>query len=60
MIAIIEVYRMDSGSESTAGSCDPAWKYCTPVEGNKNDIICNFCGMMIKSGGITRFKFHLL
>ena len=22
--------------------------------------ICNFCGMVIKSDGITRFKFHLL
>ena len=59
MITIIEVYRMDSGSGSTAGGRDPAWKYCTPIEGNRNDTICNFCGMVIKSGGVTRFKFNL-
>ena len=29
------------------------------VEGNKNGTICNYYGLMIKSGGITRFKFHL-
>ena len=50
---------MDSGSGSTVGGRDPAWKYCTPIEGNRHDTICNFCGMVIKSGGITRFKFHL-
>ena len=33
---------------------------CIPIEGNKNDIIYHFCGMMIKSGRITQFKFHLL
>ena len=32
---------------------------CMPIEGNKNDIIYHFCGMMIKSGRITQFKFHL-
>ena len=31
----------------------------TSVEGNKNGTICNYCGLMIKSGGITHFKFHL-
>ena len=50
---------MDSGSGSNIGGRDPVWKYCTPIEGNRNDTICNFCGMVIKSGGITRFKFHL-
>ena len=59
MITIIEVYRMDSGRGSNTRGCDPTWKYCTPIEGNGNCIICNFCGMVIKSGGITRFKFHL-
>ncbi|KAL6336514.1 hypothetical protein AAG906_022455 [Vitis piasezkii] len=29
------------------------------MEGNKNGTICNYCGLAIKSGGITRFKFHL-
>ena len=50
---------MDSGSGSNIGGRDPAWKYYTPIEGNRNGIICNFCGMVIKSGGITQFKFHL-
>ena len=50
---------MDSGSGSNTGGRDLAWKYCTPIEGNTNGTICNFCGMVIKSGGITRFKFHL-
>ena len=48
---------MDSGSGSNIGC--RAWKYCTSIEGNKNDTICNFCGIVIKSGGIIRFKFHL-
>ena len=59
MITIIDVYRMDSGSGSNTGGRDPTWKYCTPIEGNRNCTICNFCDMIIKSGGITRFKFHL-
>ena len=50
---------MDSGSGSTTGGHDPVLKYCTPIEGNKNDTIRNFCGMEIKSSGITQFKFHL-
>ena len=50
---------MDSGSGSNTGGHGPAWKYCTPIEGNKNGTICNFCGMVIKSGVIARFKFHL-
>ena len=49
------VYRMASGS----GGRDPAWRYCTPLEGHKNGTICNYCGLSIKSGGITRLKFHL-
>ena len=27
--------------------------------GVKMEPICNYCCLMIKSGGITRFKFHL-
>ena len=41
------------------GGQDPTWRYCTSLEGNKNRTICNYCGLMIKSGGITRIKFHL-
>ena len=29
------------------------------MEGNKNGTIFNYYSLMIKSGGITRFKFHL-
>ena len=29
------------------------------MEGNKNGTICNYCGLMIKSGRIARFKFRL-
>ncbi|KAL6316825.1 hypothetical protein AAG906_021125 [Vitis piasezkii] len=39
---------------------DPAWKYCLAIEGNRNGTICNFCGLVMKSGGITRFKSHLM
>ena len=49
------IYRMASGSRGL----DPAWRYCAPLEGHKNGTICNFCGLSIKSGGITRLKFHL-
>ena len=46
---------MTSGS----GGRDPAWRYCTPLEGHKNGTIYNYCGLSIKSGGITCLKFHL-
>ena len=48
---------MDSGSNS--GGRDPAWKYRTHVEGNRNCTIYKNCGFVIKSCGITRFKFYL-
>ena len=44
---------------SGSGGQDPAWRYCTPLEGHKNGTICNYCGLSIKSDGITRLKFHL-
>ena len=50
---------MDSGSRSNTGGRDSAWKYCALIKGNINGTICNFSSMVIKSGGITRFKFHL-
>ena len=59
LITIIEVYTMDSRNGNTIGGRDRAWKYCTLIEGNINGTICNYCDMVIKSGGITRFKFHL-
>ena len=39
---------------------DPAWKYCSPIEGNRNGTLCNSCGLIMKSGGITRFNSHLM
>ena len=44
---------------SESGGRDPAWRYCAPLEGHKKGIICNYCGLSIKSGEITRLKFHL-
>ena len=38
---------------------DPAWKYCTHMERNKNGIVCNYYDLVIRSGEITRFKYHL-
>ena len=32
---------------------DLAWKYCSPVKGNQNGTIYNFCGLLMKSGGIS-------
>ena len=48
---IIYVYRMASGSGGNIVGRNPEWRYCTLVEGNNS--------LMIKSDGITRFKFHL-
>ncbi|KAH6823718.1 hypothetical protein C2S53_004454 [Perilla frutescens var. hirtella] len=53
---------MKRGSGSGAidnARLDPAWKYCKPIPDNKNGIICNFCGLVHQSGGITFFKYHL-
>ena len=44
---------------SGSGVRDPAWRYCAPLEGHKNGTMCNYCGLIIKSGGITCLKFHL-
>ena len=44
---------------SGSGGRDPVWRYCAHLEGHKNGTICNYCGLSIKSGGITCLKFHL-
>ncbi|RVW33079.1 hypothetical protein CK203_102310 [Vitis vinifera] len=49
----------DGGGGSGTFGRDLAWKYCSPLEGNRNGTICNFCGLVMKSGGISRFKYHL-
>ena len=50
---------MVSEGGSAVPGRDPTWKYCSPIEGNQNGTICNFCVLVMKSGGITRFKSHL-
>ena len=45
---------MDSGSNIKGR--DAVWKYCTYVEGDRNGIICNHCGLVIKSGGICKTR----
>ena len=42
-----------------SGGRDPAWRYCAPLEGHKNGTICNYCGLSIKSCGITCLKFNM-
>ena len=44
---------------SGSGGRNPALRYCTPLEGHKNGTIYNYCGLSIKSDGITRLKFNL-
>ena len=44
---------------SGSGGRDLVWRYYTPLDGHKNGTICNYCGLSIRSGGITRLKFHL-
>ena len=29
------------------------------MEANRNGTVCNYCGLVIRSGRITRFKYHL-
>ena len=52
-------FSMASAGGSPMSGRDPTWKYCSPIEGNRKTI-CNFCGLLMKNGGITRFKFHLM
>ena len=47
------------GSGSGLPRRDPPWKHCSSVKENKNGTICNYCRLLMKSGGIIWFKFHL-
>ncbi len=38
---------------------DPAWEYGERIPGNKNGSICKYCRITMKSGGVTRLKYHL-
>ena len=49
----------DEGGRNGTFGRDLAWKYCSPLEGNRNGTICNFCELVMKSGDISRFKYHL-
>ena len=47
-------------SSRASSRLDPSWKYVHPVEeNNTNNIMCNFCGKVMK-GGITRAKERLM
>ena len=41
----------DTPAASKGWGCD--------MEGNRNGTLCNYYGLVIRSSGITRFKFHL-
>ena len=38
---------------------DPAWEHGILTDGNKNRTICKYCGIVMKSGGVIRLKYHL-
>ncbi|XP_055836284.1 uncharacterized protein LOC129904724 isoform X5 [Solanum dulcamara] len=38
---------------------DDAWQHATPVDGKKQRTVCNYCGFISSSGGITYLKTHL-
>ncbi|KAG4940916.1 hypothetical protein JHK87_044787 [Glycine soja] len=47
-------------SATRKNKANSGWKYChSPVEGDTNTIVYNFCGKITK-GGITRAKQHLI
>ena len=38
---------------------DPALEHGDPIDRNKHGTICKYCGRVMKSGGVTRLKYHL-
>ncbi|XP_062028688.1 uncharacterized protein LOC133744631 [Rosa rugosa] len=38
---------------------DPAWEHGEQIPDNKNGSICKYCGVTMKSGGVTLLKYHL-
>ena len=38
---------------------DPAWEHGEQIPSNKNGSICKYCRLTMKSGGVTRLKYHL-
>ena len=43
-----------------ARSEDLAWAHARAVPNAKNNTICLHCNKLIKEGGITRLKYHLV
>ena len=41
-------------------SDDPAWAYGRAVPDAWNNTQCTFCCKMIRGGGITKLKYHLV
>lgn len=38
---------------------DPGWEHGQRLPNVKGGSICNYCGHVMKSGGVTRLKYHL-
>ena len=51
----IGTFKMSSGVTKH----DPAWEHRDPIDGNEHGTICKYCGRVMKSGGVTRLKYHL-
>ena len=49
-----------SVASAPARSEDPAWAHARAVPNAKNNTICLHCNKLIKGGGITRLKYHLV
>ena len=47
-------------SGPTVRSEDPAWAYGRAVLNVRNNTQCTFCCKMIRGGGITKLKYHLV
>ena len=38
---------------------EPAWEHGISIDDNKHRTICKYCGIVMKSGGVIRLKYHL-
>jgi hypothetical protein len=44
---------------SARKTIDSAWRHGKPMDNNRFGSICNYCGQVMKSGGVSRLKEHL-
>lgn len=44
---------------SSGNRRDPACEHGDNIPGNKNGTIRKYCVLVMKSGGVTRLKYHL-